>query len=338
MSLVKAERRRLFKRRFTRWMLLFVLLAMGAIVAGTAYTTTKIGPAERAAAEAQAVRTAEEWRIQADQERVACQAAKDSGVGTDRFPPDFDCSQIRGPAPGEVDPAWYLPNQFSLKDDFESLIIAAAALLALFGFVVGASYVGAEWSSGGMMNLLVWRPRRLPVLFTKLATALGGVLAISVVLGAAWTGAFWLIARYRGDTSGLTPGTWESFGLTGARGLGIVLALTAIGFCLASFGRHTAMALGAAIGVAVIGEIGLRIALGMAGVPFADRYMLSTYGLAWFLKSWELEDWRVCEWSVGQCEPTALLITWQDSAIVFGTALAISLVAAFWSIRRRDIT
>ena len=54
---------------------------------------------------------------------------------------------------------------------------------------------------------------------------------------------------------------WQSFALDGARGIGLILAVAAIGFGLASLGRHTAMALGAAIGVFVISEIGLRIAL-----------------------------------------------------------------------------
>ena len=40
--------------------------------------------------------------------------------------------------------------------------------------MIGASFVGAEWNSGGMMNLLLWRPQRLKVLSTKLAALLAG--------------------------------------------------------------------------------------------------------------------------------------------------------------------
>ena len=190
-----------------------------------------------------------------------------------------------------------------------------------------------------MMNLLLWRPRRVPVLLTKLATALGGVLGVGLVFGAAWTADLWAISKYRGDVSGMTQGTWESFALTGARGVGLALAFTAIGVCLASFGRHTAMALGVAIGATMLVEVGARIALDMTDVPLADRYMLSTYGLAWLFKSWKLEDWNVCDWSLGgQCEPKTLLITWQDSAPVFGAMVVVALVLAFWSIRRRDVT
>ena len=77
----------------------------------------------------------------------------------------------------------------------------SAGLLALFGFVVGASFVGAEWSTGGMMNLLVWRPRRVRLLLGKLAALLLGVLRFVVVSGVAWLAALWTVSRFRGDAS-----------------------------------------------------------------------------------------------------------------------------------------
>jgi hypothetical protein len=338
MSLIRAERRRFFKRRLTKLMLLFMLLAMGAIVTATALNTTKIGPAEVAAAQQRAVVETQREQAFADQERAACEADKKSGSTDGHYPPDFDCAQISGPGPGDIEAKWFLPHQFTFKTEFEPLILAFAGMLALFGFIVGASYMGAEWSSGGMMNLLVWRPRRVPVLLTKLGTAIAGVLGVGLVLGAAWTAGLWVISRYDGDVSGMTQGTWESFALTGARGFGLALGLTAIGVCLASFGRHTAVALGAAIGVTMLVEVGVRIALDMTDVVLADRFMLSTYGLAWVLKSWKLEDYNVCDWSLGQCEPQTLVITWQDAAPVYGALVVIAVVLAFWSIRRRDIT
>ena len=59
------------------------------------------------------------------------------------------------------------------------MITTLAALLALVAFVIGASFVGAEWNSGGMMNLLLWRPQRLQVLGTKLAALLVGLTALT---------------------------------------------------------------------------------------------------------------------------------------------------------------
>jgi hypothetical protein len=71
-----------------------------------------------------------------------------------------------------------------------------------------------------------------------------------VLTVAGWTGAFWTTASYRGSTANMTSGV--SFALTGLRGLALVLAAGVVGFALASLGRHTALALGDALGLAVV--------------------------------------------------------------------------------------
>ena len=158
------------------------------------------------------------------------------------------------------------------------------------------------------------------------------------MLGALWTAAFWLIGRYDGLTGKMTPGVWESFALDGARAVGLVLAIAAIGFGLASFGRHTAMALGVAIGVTVVSEIGVRTIMSLIGTPFGDRYVLSTYALAWFEKEWTIFDYQACNFQQGVCNPAELVLTWQDSGLVFGVGTALVLAAAIWAMRRRDVT
>lgn len=339
-GLIKAEVRRLAKRRITRLMVILLVLGLGTIAVAFSLASHKIGPAQVAAAEADAQRDYEQ-ALQYHQQMVAdCEAAKARGEDiTQRFPPD--CGNEPGFAPQreQFDSSWHLPYEFHFRDQFGVFISVFAGIVALFGFIVGASYVGAEWHSGGMMNLLLWRPRRLSVLFTKLGVLLGGVLAVTVVLGAVWTVAFWFMGKFDGQTGKMTQGAWESFALSGARGAGLVLAVTAIAFGLASVGRHTAMALGVAIGLGVISEIGIRIALGIAQVRFADRWVLSTYALAWFEKRWELTDWNSCNFSFsGECEPDKFIVTWQQSALVFGVGTAAVIAAAVWLMRSRDIT
>ena len=75
-----------------------------------------------------------------------------------------------------------------------------------------------------------------------------------------------------------------------------------------------------------------------ASVPFAGRYVLSTYVLSWFEKEWTLEHYRTCEFMAGECRPAQLVITWQDSALVFGIGTAAVLALAALAMRRRDIT
>ncbi|GAA1775001.1 hypothetical protein [Luedemannella helvata] len=225
-------------------------------------------------------------------------------------------------------------DRFVFRSQFEPLIYVIAGLMGLFGFIVGASYVGADWHSGAMLNLLAWHPRRVSVLLTKLATALGAVLGVTLTLGALWTGALWFIASKRGDHTGMTPGAWSSFALTGARAVALVLALTAIGFCLASLGRSTVVAFGAALIVAIVGEVGVRIMLDQVRVPDSGRYLLSSYGAAWLTRSWPTTGYPNC---VGRCQG-ASMITWPQAALVLGGVVVLVLTAALWSVRRRDVT
>ncbi|MEU5725697.1 ABC transporter permease subunit [Micromonospora sp. NPDC047738] len=337
MSLYVTELRRLSKRRLTRLLLVLLLLGLAGVATAFSFSSHKLSPA--VVAEAQAKADADYRQAVKDWERsvTECDAAAARGEKTeDRYGPD--CGRQWQPQPEMFDPKWNLPYQFDFRAEFPMFIAVFAGAVALFAFIVGASFVGAEWSTGGMMNLLLWRPKRLAVLGTKLAALLTTVLGVSVVLGAFWTLAFWLIGTYKGTTAEVTAGVWRSIGLDGLRAVGLVLAVGAVAFALASLGRHTAMALGAAVAVFAISEVAIRIAVGVLGVAFGDRFVLSTYAQAWFMKQVQLFDYDACEFTKGECKPAELLITWQDSALVFGLGFAVVLVGAFWMMRRRDIS
>jgi hypothetical protein len=195
-----------------------------------------------------------------------------------------------------------LPATFDFREQFGRTITTFAAILALVAFTVGAPFVGAEWNTGGMMNLLLWRPQRLTVLLTKLGALLTALLGVTVLAAAAWTAAFRTTASYRGSTANMTSGTWQSFALTGLRGLTLVLAAGVIGFALASLGRHTALALGGALGLAVVGQFGLGVVLSTAHVKFVEAWLLPTYVRAWMKQKITLNDFTVCQASyTGEC-------------------------------------
>ncbi|MFI5851328.1 ABC transporter permease subunit [Micromonospora chalcea] len=337
MSLFVTELRRLGKRRLTRLMLVLLLVGLATVATAFSFSSQKLSPTVVAAAEAdsraQYQRATEEWK----RTIAECEAAQARGEQTEeRYGPN--CGKDYQPQPDMFDPKWNLPYQFDFRAEFPMFIAVFAASVALFGFIVGASFVGAEWNTGGMMNLLLWRPKRLTVLSTKLAALLTTVFGLTVVLGALWTAAFWLIASQRGTTAKMTAGVWQSIGLDGLRALGMTLLVAAVGFALASLGRHTAMALGAAVGIFAVSEIGIRIAVSILGIQFGDRYVLSTYAQSWFLKQAELYDYDTCQFTQGACEPARYVVTWEQSAVVFGVALVAAVAAAFWTMRRRDIS
>ncbi|MEU1607346.1 ABC transporter permease subunit [Micromonospora matsumotoense] len=337
MSLYVTELRRLAKRRLTRVMLVLLVVGLTGIVTAFTFSSHKLSPAVIAQAQVESDANFRDAVKDWERSIAECDAAKARGEQTeDRYGPN--CGRDWQPTADMFDPKWNLPYQFDFRGEFGIFIAVFAGAVALFAFLIGASFVGAEWSSGGMMNLLLWRPKRLTVLGTKLAAVLTTLTGVTVVLGALWTLAFWLIGTYRGTTAKVTSGVWQSAGISGLRALGLILAVGAVAFALASLGRHTAMALGVAVGVGVVSEIGIRIATTIAGVRFGDRWVLSTYALAWFQKQWKLVDYRSCDFAKGECTPKEMLVTWQDSALVFGIGTAVVLVAAFWMMRRRDVT
>ncbi len=332
MSLFRAETRRLSKRRFTKFFVLLALLVLGLVAGGTAYTHERTTDSTRAAAEAEADQEYQEQLRYADQAKQECQKDPSSFGG--------NCEGLVPPTRDQISSDQFLTPQFDFRADFPVMLTVWAALLALVAFVIGASFVGAEWNSGGMMNLLLWRPQRLRVLSTKLSALLTWLTGLSVLTGAAWTGLFWLIATLRGTTARMTPGAWQSLGLNGLRGLGLVLVAGAIGFGVASIGRHTAAALGAAIGVIVVFQFGLAIVLSLARVKFYELYLLPAWIGAWMNKSYEIIDYSApCDYSaVNGCEAPTYTVTWQMAGVLFAAVSIIIVGASMWTIRSRDIT
>ncbi|MFC6015347.1 ABC transporter permease subunit [Plantactinospora solaniradicis] len=338
MNLYTTELRRLRKRRFVRYLTLAGLLVLVAVAVGMFFTNQKIGPAQVASAERAADREYQQNIEFAQQHRQECEKAKAAGNAPEGAFPE-DCSLIQPPPREVFRSEWHLPATFEFRDEFAGMLTAFTAVLALVAFIAGASFVGAEWSTGGMMNLLLWRPQRIRVLLTKLGALLSALFGVTVVAAAAWTAAFWATATYRGSTERMTSGVWQSIGLTGLRGLTLVLVAGALGFGLASLGRHTALALGGVLGVMVVGQFGLGIVLGMAQVKFVEVWLLPTYLLAWMDKKVTLRNFDACQASFsGECRPATFDITWQNSSILLAVSLVLVLGAAIWSMRRRDIT
>ncbi|MEU7903194.1 ABC transporter permease subunit [Actinoplanes sp. NPDC049118] len=336
MSLYAAETRRLAKRRFTRWAVLGTLIVLAAITAGMFVTNKPTTPELRAAAQVQADQDYQLALRSAAEERTRCAAAQGTTEAAN-YPPS--CAELYQPTREDYRAEWYMPPTFDFREQFGTMVVALSALLAVMAFLVGASYVGAEWSSGGMMNLLLWRPRRLQVLNTKLGALLTGLAALTVLVSAAWTGAFALIASLRGTLDSMTPGAWQSFVLMEVRGLVLVLVAGAVGFGLASIGRHTAMALGAAIGAIIVFQFGLGTVLALAKVPYVEAYLVPVWTTAWMDKSVVVTDWESCNYSSTQgCEPNTMSITWPMAGGALAALLVLVVGAAMWTMRSRDIT
>ncbi|SCL50164.1 ABC transporter permease subunit [Micromonospora peucetia] len=333
MNLVRAELERLGARRFVQLMLVLLVLAFGVTAATTLAgshrpTAQELFDAQRQAAAA---------RLDLERTHQLC-LDRQRGVVQADYVPD-DCSEV-DPALMERAPVTsdFLSGVFVFAEEAESLLYFLIAFLALFGFLVGASYIGADLNSGGVVNLLLWRPRRMTVLGTKLGTLLGGTALVSVLASAAYLGTFWLIAQVAGRPGGLDGEFWGSLGAIWGRGLLLVLLLTTVGFAVATLGRHTSAALGALAGYLVVWELGARLVMEILDVVKPERLVLSSYAAALLNGRAGFWDYRSCTFSGGDsCGGEVWALTWQPSLLLLLGLTGALTAAAFVAFRRRDL-
>jgi len=328
--LLSAEWSRLFSRRVTLVTLVLIGTLLAFLTFGFSLTRSTPTGDEVRLAEERAASAGVVW----DRNVETCEAVRD-GVqqakpGT-KFPRDCDY----GPRP-TVD--MQLDYGFSFRRQWPELYKTAAIVLAVAGFVLGASFVGVEWSSGGMTNLLLWAPRRTTVLGAKLIAACTGVAAISVVYLAVWTAAFVAVAAGSGSVGRMGGGEVVSLLLTGARVVLLALAGTALGFAIASIGRHTSTALGVGIAYLLIYEVGAIILFSLIGTDYSEKFRLSSYVSAWLNKSYSFQaDTSTCRLS--GCVPAGGFSgSWQQGGLVILGTVAVLVTAAFATMRRRDTT
>ncbi|MFR9775936.1 ABC transporter permease subunit [Micromonospora sp. MS34] len=334
MNLVRAEVERLAARRFVQLMVVLLLIAFAVTVATTLAGSHRPTSEELSRARAQAAE--EVATLEAAHNRCLRIKAGEVVPDEDDYIPR-NCAEVDPALRSEpITAANYLVGVFVFAQKAKPLLYFLIAFLVLFGFLVGASYIGADLNSGGVVNLLLWRPRRWAVLGAKLGTLLGALLGLSALASAAYMGVFWLIGQAAGFPGGMDGEFWASLGATYGRGLGLVLLAGALGFAIATLGRHTAAALGTVAAYLVVWELGARLVLDIVEAAQPERWMLSSYVAAWLSGEVRFWDRFACDAGSGFCDGT-YAIGWPAGLAVLLT-LAVGLVAAaFTTFRRRDL-
>jgi ABC-2 type transport system permease protein len=318
-NLVRAELNRFFSRRFVRLMLV-LLMAAFVLTVLVVLDKSKV-PTDEMWASARV--GAENMQRQRQLDYSSCM----------KIYADTDPARCERFNPERVTIEDYLWGVFNFAREIEDLVYFLAAFLTFFGLLVSASFIGSELHSGGMINLLLWRPNRLRVLGAKLVAALGAIAVISLIFSALYVGTFYGLAvttGWVGDTG--APGFWSDLVLLCLRGIGFTLIMSTLAFAIATIGRHTAAALGALFGYLVLWEAGARIiveTLTIPGNPSRDDWFLSTYVEAWFSgRDTVLET----------CTGCPIRMAFSQSALVFAALVAVLTPTAFATFRRRDLT
>jgi ABC-type transport system involved in multi-copper enzyme maturation permease subunit len=241
--LMIAELRRIAARRLVR--LTVVLALVGIAVGGIAAFAFSDSLSEEAYRER--VTEAEE-RAEAENAQIeACLRA--NGVdGDDEISDEVADECFPSESVGGVsDPRFR-------RSDLRGILQGVSAGLALVGWALGASLVGAEFASRGMTTLLTWEPRRGRVFVAKALAVLIAMTVFAFVVLALVALAMWPAVAFHGAPPGVDDPTLAS--LAGVVGRGVALATLAagIGFAIATIGRNTAIALGAGFGYIIVFE------------------------------------------------------------------------------------
>lgn len=237
--------------------------------------------------------------------RAECEAGKAAGS----VPADADCGDVGG---------FISDPRYRADERVGAMATGIAIASAMLAFIVGASYVGAEWATGTMQALLFWEPRRARVVLSKAAALVLVVVAFTAVMQAVGWLTTMAVAGATGTTEGATAGVHMSAFLTMLRGMLVVTSTALLGFAIGGIARITAAALGFALIYFVLLENLLR-----ANRPGWSRYLFTENVGAVMSNGFEAMGYRVSA---------------VRGAITLAVYLALLVGAFYAAFERRDVT
>jgi len=250
-SLLRAETHRFLSRRFIRWLLLLALVAYALLM-------TFVGLTQFAKTDASRLADAQR---RADVAVAETRGFYEQCLEDPNRPAAVPVEEFCGPPPEESLAAtdFLEPPPFLLAEQLDEGALALGVVSAMLAFLVGATYVGAEWSSKSMVALLFWEPRRLRVMGVKLGVTAAAAAVLAVVVQVLWWATAELLAATRGARGRFPADFWpDLFGQQARTVLFAVLAAL-LGFGIANLVRNTGAALGVGFVYFAVVETAVRL-------------------------------------------------------------------------------
>jgi ABC-2 type transport system permease protein len=317
--LVAAEISRLFSRRFTAIALIALLLGLGGYQLVVNVSLSPATGEQLAAAQRAYEQSHKDWVDNHEKYERDC---RDTG-GTPE-----ECTI---PEPTLAD---FSAGPMPFKEAARTALEVSTVFVALAAFMIAASFIGAEYSSGSIANWLTFVPRRGRVFWSKLLTMLGFAALLGTFAGALVLFAAAVLARLYGSPIESVV----ELGAIGGRGVLAVIGFTVLGFCAALLTRHTAGAIGVLLGYAV--------------VWFVRNGPLSSLAWAQRLTPWTpeaslaaiVERGYTYSVPIEKLTPEGATIEWVErtvsltqGAIYWSILITLVIVASLLIFRRRDV-
>lgn len=242
------------------------------------------------------------------------------------------CRDMYGHGNDTITPETYVGREALTIDNAGEVGIAVMTVLLGLALLVGATFAGADWSSGSLSNQLLFEPRRLRVWTAKAgAVAIGGVVLMLAGLTTFW-GLTWGLAALR-DVSG-TAEEWQSVAGAGGRGLLFAACAGIGGYALTMLLRGTVGTLGTLLVVAIGGSILV------ASLPIDGnlRWILPNNVLGILQDGYTYYDYSdpSCFNSVDE-EDCRQVLTLGEGVRFLGGVLLAGVALSMASFRRRDV-
>jgi ABC-2 type transport system permease protein len=241
--LLIAELRRIADRRLVRVTVALALL--GAVLGGAAGFAWSGSLPEATYQQRVAEATA---RMEA-QDEVTQSCLRAHGVSREQQIPDEVAAQCF-PANdvGHVDdPRFH-------RSRLRSILQGVTGALAVVGWALGASMVGAEFASRSMTTMLTGDPRRWRVFAAKSVAVLAAMAVFALAVLVLVAVAMWpALAAHAAPLRPDDPTLWSIAGTIG-RGVALTTFAAGIGFAIATIGRNTAAALGVGFAYIIVLE------------------------------------------------------------------------------------
>lgn len=320
------ELHRFAARRFMRVTLVLTVLGYLLLVGVLWHTHDR----PTAAGIAQATR--ERDATVADIAREVAQCANSAPAGQS----DAQC----GPTPTTDD---FPVEQFLAKhplgpNDIPDTALALGVGVAAIGFVLGATSIGAEWSSRNIVAWLFWEPRRLRLLAAKALALISAMLAVSAAVQLSWAVIGRVLLHYRGvpvSTLGARAAHYSTdLAALQVRAGVLVVATALLAFGVAHLLRNTAAAFGFGFLYFAVIENAVRIVL-----PRWSPYVLSE-GIAAWVQRGGVDVYRPerLDRRTGQYVPHVIHLSNVRGGVTLLIYVGVVAVLAVASFRRRDIT
>lgn len=321
LRLVLAELGRLRSRRVALVAAVIVLAGVGLFQLAVADEVTPPSASQVAEQRQYYDQAHQQWEQSHVEEEKACQ---DQGGSVS------DC------ALPEPTPADYALTASAFADVAPAAVQLSAYVTLLAAFLVGASFIGAEYSTGSLANWLTFVPRRLHVYGSKLLAVVMASAVAGAVSNFLMVGLVVLLTRVHGG--GLVG--LGSAAATAGRAIPIAVLAGVAGFVFALLTRHTVAALGIALGYVVLSAVVGSLAANADGplgwlppwLPEKNLDAFLQHGSTYYQYVQTVTPQGVSGDSVEKH------LTFGHSALYWAVLLVAAVVSGALVFRRRDVT